>query len=71
VSSRERHHARDNVGLDVVQDVFFAFEAADDDGEGGVGKNGECGASHVEKTIEYQQHTDAFRGRAYGGESRR
>jgi hypothetical protein len=41
LSSRGRHHAKGDAGLDVVQDVFFAFEAGDDDGAGGVGKNGE------------------------------
>ena len=62
MNSREKHHARGDVGLDVIQHVFLAFEASDDDGAGGIGKNGKRTAGHIEDAIEHQQHTDAFRG---------
>ena len=42
-------------GLDVVQDVFRAFQAGDDDGATGVGENGARAAGHVEEAVEYQQ----------------
>jgi hypothetical protein len=53
-------------GLDVIQDVFLAFQAGDDDGASGVDENGERGAGHVEKAVEYQQHADAFGREAAG-----